>query len=157
MDRRAAIRLGVLAALGPIVTAPFAAAQSADGRVPETLVAFVRYVLPGDDQTPAADLQPMAVEIAEIISENPALVTLRNNVMVWLDGSSRGAFWSMPAQDQDAIMNWMEQAGTASWQGFFFAFVRRVAIELHYSTPDAVAGFPLNAAPQPDGYLPPWS
>lgn len=157
MNRRAAIRLGVLAALGPIVAAPYAAAQISDDRVHETLAVFVRYVLPGDGKSPAADPQALASEIAAIVAENPALVTLQNDVMTWLDGSSRGAFWAMREQDQDAVLNWMEKAGTTSWQGFFFAFVRRVAIELHYSSADSVAGFPLNAAPQPKGYLPPWT
>ena len=41
--------------------------------------------------------------------------------------------------------------------GRFFHIVRAFAVELYFAKPEAISGYPLNPAPQPAGYLPPWN
>ncbi|MFC3615472.1 hypothetical protein ACFORG_17080 [Lutimaribacter marinistellae] len=149
--------MAVLAAMGPLMAPVAAVAQAPDAVLRrETLGAMVSRILPGDGVTPSGEVVAIVSEIDTILVKSTDWSEITNNVTRWLnDGGPE--FATRPIEQQDAVLAWMQDAGTQTPQGYYLALVRRLAIELHYSQPEARMGMALASAPQPDGYQPPWT
>ena len=152
LSRRQAIaRLAAAATAGLAV--PEAAAQSpARG----ALSAYIDVLLPGDDALPPASVLGISDEMAEFAGDGSTFARLLAAGTGWLDRLDDRAFADLPRSVQADVVEWMANAPYDEIPGRFYHVVRLIACELYYAHPEARAGLPLNTAPQPAGYLPPW-
>ncbi|MDZ7711484.1 MAG: hypothetical protein U5K36_16555 [Roseovarius sp.] len=124
---------------------------------PGALVAFLDTLLPADDFGPAASALGIDAEILAYAPDGSDLHRLIALGSSWLDGLDARAFADLPAATQHDVLRYMEGADRAQVPGRFYAVLRQFAMELYHARADTTAGLPLNPAPQPEGYPPPWN
>lgn len=120
------------------------------------LAEIVDLILPADAMSPSASDLGVHTEIQNTIAGHPLLRRLFEYGLTWIDQVGGRPFLELPREAQLQILNFAEQADFNQVPGRFFAVLRVLACELYFSQTEAIAGYPLNDAPQPDGYLPPW-
>lgn len=154
-SRRAALAAlagGCLAA----VTGLSAHAQAPAIRKP-ALAAFLDTLLPEDAFGPAASTLGIAEEILAYAPQGSDLHRLIALGTGWLDGlDAPRAFADLPASTRHDVLRFLEQADRAQVPGRFFFVMRQFAMELYHARAETVADLPINPAPQPEGYPPPW-
>ena len=62
----------------------------------------------------------------------------------------------LPEPRRDEILAALAEADFNEIPGRFYHLMRAFAVEFYFSHPEAFAGYPLEPAPQPMGYPPPW-
>jgi hypothetical protein len=152
-DRRRALIALASAGLVPLL-APFAA--TAAGR-PETLDAFLDVLLPADDLSPAASVLGIGEDLRAMTAPGTPYAQLTDLALNWLDGLDSVPFAGLAPATQVQVVQFMAAADYNEIPGRFYHLTRALAVELYYARPEAITGFPLNSAPQPAGYPPPWS
>ena len=96
-------------------------------------------------------------DLLEISRGNQLYAKLVALGCAWLDSTGTGSFSTLSEADQITVVRWMT---TADWNQIprrFYFLTRQAAVELYYSSTYATNGLPLNDAPQPNGYPPPWT
>ncbi|NNK78023.1 MAG: hypothetical protein HKP40_04845 [Litoreibacter sp.] len=157
ISRRAAI-LNTLAAFFAAVSGLPGHAQQVSATIDaDTLAAFVDILLPADDLSPAASALGVPAELEEFGRDEPQFGRLLAVGTSWLNQTGSGPFHALTPGDQALVVDWMSRSDFNQIPRRFFHLVRLVSIELYYARPEAIAGFPVAVAPQPDGYPPPWS
>jgi len=122
-----------------------------------SLGAVLDTILPGDDLSPSPSSLGIDRDIADIVTANPLLERLFGAALSWMDRLGDRPFRDLTDAQRIEILKFMESADFNQIPGRFFHIVRVFCCELYFAREEAIAGFPLNAAPQPLGYLPPWS
>ena len=120
------------------------------------LEAYVDILLPGGDGLPSASSLGIAAEIEALAPEGSVFRRLLAVGSEWLDTVQGGGFADLPVSAQAQIVDWMAAAPYDEIPGRFYHVVRLFAVELYYTRPEARIGLPLEHAPQPFGYPPPW-
>jgi hypothetical protein len=120
------------------------------------LDAFLDTLLPADDLGPAAGALGIGGEIRAYAPEGSDLHRLIAMGTGWLDGLDARSFADLPEPLRHDVLRFLEQADRAQVPGRFFFVMRQFAMELYHARADTVAGLPINPAPQPEGYPPPW-
>ncbi|MBF9057989.1 hypothetical protein HKCCSP123_02220 [Rhodobacterales bacterium HKCCSP123] len=120
------------------------------------LEAYVDILLPGGDGLPPASGLGIAPEIESLAPAGSVFRRLLSVGTDWLDGLQGGGFAALPASAQAQVVEWMAAAPYHEIPGRFYHVVRLFAAELYYTRPEARVGLPLELAPQPAGYPPPW-
>jgi hypothetical protein len=121
------------------------------------LASFLDTLLPADGFGPAASTLGIDAEILGYAPDGSDLDRLIALGTGWLDGLDARPFADLPTTTRDDVLRFMERADRAQVPGRFFAVLRQFAMELYHARPETIAGLPLNPAPQPEGYPPPWS
>ncbi len=160
-DRLGPTRRAALTALlgGALLSlAPPRAALAQDVRIDaRALSAFIDVLLPADELSPAASALGVPhdlIALADGVAPFQRLIALACG---WLNGLGDVPFADLPEVDRMRIVTWMSTADFNQIPRRFYHLVRLSAIELYYAHPESIAGFPLNPAPQPQGYPPPWT
>jgi hypothetical protein len=122
-----------------------------------TLAGFVDTILPADDLSPAASALGVHGEILGFADEVAGLADFLRGAAVWLNATGDAPFQALPERDRVRVVEWMSQSDKSEAPYRLFEVVRMLAVEFYYAHPEAIAGFPLNEAPQPQGYPPPWA
>lgn len=133
-----------------------AVAQTAAAR-PNALAAFLDTLLPTDEFGPAASSLAIDTEILGYAPDGSDLHRLIALGTGWLDGLDARAFADLPAATRHDVLRYMAGADRAQVPGRFYVVLRQFAMELYHARADTIADLPLNRAPQPAGYPPPWS
>ena len=120
------------------------------------LEAYVDILLPGGDGLPSATSLGVAAEIEALAPEGSVFRRLLSVGTEWLDTVQGGGFAALPGSAQEQIVDWMAAAPYGEVPGRFYHVLRLFAVELYYTRPEARVGLPLEHAPQPFGYPPPW-
>ncbi len=123
----------------------------------QSLGAVLDTLLPADDWSPSASELGLDDEMRELIAGNENLNRLFLVALEWLDGVASRPFRELDQNRQTEILTAMAASDYNQIPGRFFHIVRALAVELYFARPEAIAGYPLNAAPQPAGYPPPWT
>jgi hypothetical protein len=138
------------------VTGLSAHAQAPAIRKP-ALAAFLDTLLPEDAFGPAASTLGIAEEVLAYAPQGSDLHRLIALGTGWLDGlDAPRAFADLPASTRHDVLRFLEQADRAQVPGRFFFVMRQFAMELYHARAETVADLPINPAPQPEGYPPPW-
>ncbi len=155
LTRRRALAAGVAAALAqsPLAGRLSAATGDLDLAALET---FLDILLPADDLTPSAGELRVASQIVEIAAPTDPYRRLLALGTFWLNGEGARSFASLSAADRHKVVAWMSRSDIDAIPGRFYQVVRQSAVEIYFSHPQALAGLPVNPAPQPLGYPPPW-
>ena len=122
-----------------------------------TLDAYADILLPADDRSPAASQLGVAAEIIDLAADAALFRRLLTLGTQWLNETGPARFHDLGPDEQTRVVNWMSRSDFAQFPGRFHHLMRMTAVEIYYSRTEALAGFPLNAAPQPRGYPPPWT
>ncbi|MEE2946438.1 MAG: gluconate 2-dehydrogenase subunit 3 family protein [Pseudomonadota bacterium] len=153
MNRREAL-LAVAVGIASATAFPSNAQQRLDSKE----FAYVCDVfLPADLSSASASQLGAADEVLELVLRNPLLTRLIASGLEWLNQVQQTPFENLSVDQQEAILAWAEQSDFNQVPGRFFHVLRAMLFEVYFSKPEALAGLPLNAAPQPEGYLPPWT
>ena len=154
--RSVLIKLSALLASGSVYPSVLGATSTSETLNVETFETFIDVLLPDDGVSPSGSsigISRDLLKLAEDSSQYNKLITFGCS---WLDTTGSGPFGTLSDADQITVVQWMS---TSDWNQIprrFYYLTRQAAIELYYSSAYATIGLPLNAAPQPDGYLPPW-
>ena len=132
-----------------------AAAQAPHLRAP-AFAAFLDTLLPADDFGPSASALGVDREIMGFAPSGSPLYRLLALGTQWLDGLDARAFADLPAATRQEVLGFMQQSDENEIPGRFFRIVRQYAMHLYHTHLRARVGLPLNPAPQPVGYPPPW-
>ncbi len=130
-----------------------ALAQQGDVR---TLGAVLDTLLPADEFSPSASDLGLEIEMERLIAGNDLLIRLFTIALDWLNSVDDRPFQDLDAARKVEILTAMAASDYNQVPGRFFHIVRALAMELYYARPEAISGFPLEIAPQPAGYPPPW-
>lgn len=152
---RRATLAGLAAGCMVALTGLPATAQAPQVR-PRALAAFLDTLLPDDAFGPAASALGLDREILGYAPDGSNLRRLIALGTGWLDGLDARAFADLPAATRHDVLRFMEGADRAEVPGRFYAVLRQFAMELYHARADTIADLPLNPAPQPTGYPPPW-
>lgn len=132
-----------------------AAPMATDG---ETFAVFLDVLLPRDELTGSATDLAVDKQLWAFAATDQRFMQLLLLGCRWLNMTGETAgFVDLPAAQQVELVSWM--AGS-DWQQIprrFYELVRQAALEVYFSQPAALAGMPLQSAPQPLGYMPPWT
>jgi hypothetical protein len=145
------------ASLAWIVTPAAAWPQTPGGPDTATLSAFVDTLLPEDAVSPAASTLGVPDAILDFSADVSGLGDLISGGTAWLNKTGGPPFAQLPEQDRTRLITWMAESDPAGGPNRFYEVVRLLAVEFYFARPEAISGFPLNTAPQPRGYPPPWS
>ncbi len=118
---------------------------------------LVDLILPQDAQSPAASALFVHVELQEVVQSHELLARLFEYGLSWLDQVGGRPFLDLPEAVQIEILQFASQADFNQVPGRFFAVLRLMACDIYFSKAEAIEGYPLQVAPQPEGYPPPWS
>lgn len=121
-----------------------------------TLKALVDVIIPRDDQSPSASDLGVHLEIQDALAGQPDLTKLVGMGLNWLDNVAPEAFADLSADQQAEVIAFAANADFNSGPGRFYYVARLFAIQFYYEKAEAIPGLPLNGAPQPNGYPPPW-
>jgi len=121
-----------------------------------SLASVVDVLLPADDVSPSASALGVDRDIADFVSENEMLTRLFETALDWMDHVGDEPFRDLPPFQQVEVLTFMESSDFNAVPGRFYHILRALAVEFYYARAEAVAGFPLDATPQPNGYPPPW-
>jgi len=147
----AAISVGLSSAFGPAL-----AQQSIEDTSLASLPALLDILLPEDDVTPSATALGVDREKTGFIAENDRMVQLFAAALGWIDQLADRPFRDLTLAQQVEVVSFLEGADYNQVPGRFYHILRALAVEFYFARIEALAGLPLNSAPQPLGYLPPW-
>lgn len=152
--RRAFLLCGAASAAPILVNdKAYARAVSPDLR---TLTGFMDVLLPGDEiSPPASSLATADALLGEVVKGSMA-ERLIGAGTAFLERVGPVSFVDLPSAVQAEIVEWMSSADYNAIPGRFYHIIRLFTVAYYYSHPSVVASFPLNSAPQPTGYPPPW-
>ena len=122
-----------------------------------SLGAVIDTILPADDLSPAPSSLGVDREIADMVLANPMLERLFGAALGWMDGLADRPFRELSDEQRIEVLTFMESADFNQIPGRFFHIVRAFCCELYFARAEAISGYPLEPAPQPSGYPPPWS
>lgn len=122
-----------------------------------SLASVVDTLLPADDVSPSASALGVDRDIAAFVAESDMLTRLFVAALDWMDHLADRPFQDLTPSQQVEVLTFMESADFNAVPGRFYHILRALAVEFYYARSEAVVGFPLNAAPQPNGYPPPWA
>jgi hypothetical protein len=144
--------LAAIIAAAAVLRAPLCLAQAGAAEfASDSLRAFVTTLVPDhDDAALFGDFRILTREI-------PWLGPLAAATTAWLDAEAGGSFATIATPARATIVNRMALAPPDSVPRQGYVYLRHFAMELYYARPDAIAGLPLEPAPQPVGYPPPWT
>lgn len=120
------------------------------------LDAFLDTLLPEDRFGPSASTLGTRDTLIGFAPEGTDFHRLLALGTQWLDGLSARPFADLPPQTRTDVMRYLEGADVNEIPGRFYRVVRQAAMELYHARADTISGLPLNPAPQPEGYPPPW-
>lgn len=121
-----------------------------------TIAAFVDTILPEDGVTPAASALGVDQDLIEFLLAVPQVGETAIIMCDWLDKPGPTRFSMRSAHQRLEIVDLISTAPVNTMEGWFYTNMRLLAIEFFYAKPEALVGLELSAAPQPEGYLPPW-
>lgn len=121
------------------------------------LTHFVDLILPEDELSPSASALGVDAELGDAVRSHALLAQLFDYGLGWLDQAGGQPFMTLEPEAQQAVLTFASKADFNQIPGRFFAVARLLSAEIYFSKPEAIAGYPLNDAPQPEGYLPPWN
>jgi len=153
-SRRATLAALVSGCLVAVTGLP-AAARAPAVRL-SALNGFLDTLLPADDLGPAASDIGIGEDLLGFATEGSDFHRLMALGTQWLDGLDAQPFADLPAAMRTDVLRFLEAADENEIPGRFYRVVRQSAIELYHARADTIAGLPLNPAPQPEGYPPPW-
>jgi hypothetical protein len=151
--KRRAVLMGMLS----VGLSSVCGAAVADPAPLKSLAAVVDTLLPADDVSPSASTLRVDRDIADFVAENDMMTRLFVAALDWMDQLTDRPFSELAPSHQIEILAMMEGADFNAIPGRFYHIVRALAVEFYYARSEAIAGFPLDPAPQPNGYPPPWS
>jgi hypothetical protein len=120
------------------------------------LNALLDEILPEDDVSPAASRLGIGEEVLGLCAEYPLMEQLIVILTDWFEKAFGKKIETLDPEIRIQAVALLAAVPQTELQGRLYSVLRSLAIELYYSKPEALAGFNLNAAPQPDGYPPPW-
>ncbi|MCP5073988.1 MAG: gluconate 2-dehydrogenase subunit 3 family protein [Rhodobacteraceae bacterium] len=156
INRRQALAGTLSAVLSQSAFAPLARA-SGESLDEKTLAAFVDVLLPADANSPSASTLHVPAEILELAEMVPLFKKLISLATKWLNNTGNVPFHELSEADKTTLVTWMSTSDFNQFPRRFFHLVRLAAVEIYFSHPDAIQGYPLNPSPQPEGYPPPWA
>ncbi len=121
-----------------------------------TFAAFLDVLLPRDPQSPSASELGVPAELIEIAKTVEPFYRLITLACTWMNDTGSAPFHALPEADKLKLVTWMSTSDFNQIPRRFFHLVRLSAVEIYYAPPGAIRGYPLNNAPQPEGYPPPW-
>ena len=121
-----------------------------------SLASVVDALLPEDDVSPSGSALGVDRDVADFVAENEMLTRLFETALDWMDSLGDDPFYNLPPSQQVEVLTFMESADFNVVPGRFYHILRSLAVEFYYARAEAVAGLPLDPAPQPNGYPPPW-
>jgi hypothetical protein len=129
---------------------------TADTAPTASLASVVDTLLPADDVSPSASALGVDRDIADFVAENELMSRLFDTALDWMDHLADRPFRDLTPPEQTEVLTYMENADFNAIPGRFYHILRALALEFYYARSEAVAALPLNPAPQPNGYPPPW-
>ena len=129
---------------------------TADTAPMASLASVVDTLLPADDVSPSASALGVDRDIADFVKENDMMTQLFVAALDWMDQLADMPFHDLEPSQQAEVLAFMESADFNAIPGRFYHILRALAVEFYYDRSGAISGFPLQPAPQPNGYLPPW-
>lgn len=155
--RRKIVAAAIAAVLGPLPCSGPAQSQSAPAEINrQSLSAFLDALLPGGGELPAASTLGLADALIGEARHRPEVLELLAAGSAALNGTGRGPFHGLSPDERSVVADWLSAQPPHTPARQFYTLVRQLAMELYYSREAAIAGLPLNTAPQPRGYPPPW-
>jgi hypothetical protein len=122
-----------------------------------TVAAYIDTLLPDDGVTPAASALGVDTEVSAFLASTPQVGDAALLMCDWLDKPGPIRFAMRSERQRLEIMDLLATAPQSTLEGWFYSTLRLLAIEFYYAKPEALVGLNLSAAPQPEGYLPPWA
>jgi hypothetical protein len=122
----------------------------------DTLQAYIDILLPGTHDLPPASSLGIAAELEGLAPEGSVFRRFLSVGTEWLGGLQGGGFAALSPAAQSNVIARMAAAPYDEIPGRFYHVVRLIACELYYARPEARVGLPLDLAPQPAGFPPPW-
>ncbi|KEO52634.1 hypothetical protein TP2_06760 [Thioclava pacifica DSM 10166] len=123
---------------------------------PATLDAYLDILLPGSEGTPSASALGVGAELRAEIEPGSLSERLIAAGTMFLDSVGPARFADLPPAARDEIVDWLAQADYNEIPGRFYHVTRLLAVGFYYIHPEALSDLPLEPAPQPVGYPPPW-
>ena len=134
----------------------YSTATSGNENQAQTFASFLDELLPRDSLSGSATDLGIHIALADIAKEDARFSKLIEQGCMWLNWASESRFASLSEEDRIKLISWMTESDWNQVPRRFYELVRQAAVEIYYSDPRALKGLPLNNAPQPLGYLPPW-
>ena len=150
--KRRAVLMGMLS----VGLSSVCGSATADTAPMASLAPVVDTLLPADDVSPSASALGVDKDIADFVAENDMMTRLFAAALDWMDHLADRPFRDLTPPEQTEVLTFMESADFNAIPGRFYHILRALAVEFYYARSEAVAGFPLDPAPQPNGYPPPW-
>lgn len=122
----------------------------------KTLSAFLDTLLPKDAFSGSATDLQVDSKLWAFAKTDARFAHLISLGCQWLNLTGGPPFAQLSMEQQIAVVEWMSQSDWNEIPRRFYELVRQLAAELYYSDPRSWAGLPIQHAPQPDGYPPPW-
>lgn len=123
---------------------------------PATFDAFLDSLLPGFEGVPSASELGVGAELRAEIEPGSLTERLIAAGTGFLDSVGPARFADLPPAARDEIVDWLAQADYNEIPGRFYHVTRLLAVGYYFIHPEALVGLPLEPAPQPLGYPPPW-
>lgn len=152
--RRAFLLCGAASAATALAPALLHAQASAPA--PHALDAFMSVLLPGDEFMPSSSSLGIADALLGEVTVGSLTERLLGAGTAFLNQVGPVEFAELRTDAQEEVVSWMATADYNAIPGRFYHVVRLFTVAYYFSHPDVVSAFPLNAAPQPLGYPPPW-
>ena len=121
-----------------------------------SLASVVDVLLPADNVSPSASALGVDRDVHDFVAESEMLTRLFETALDWMDKVGDKPFSNLAPSEQVEVLTFMASADFNAVPGRFYHILRALAVEFYYARAEAVAGFPLDPAPQPNGYPPPW-
>lgn len=153
MNRRDAL-IAFASSIAAATALPVAAQASIDRNL---MVLVADTILPKDDLTPSASEIGAVDEVLEMVQGHPMLQQLMAFGLQWVNQVQGRPFKSLSPEDREGLLLAASESDFNQVPGRFFHVIKVLLLEAYYSKPAALVGLPLHPAPQPEGYLPPWS
>ncbi|WP_295537306.1 gluconate 2-dehydrogenase subunit 3 family protein [uncultured Thioclava sp.] len=150
--KRRAVLMGLLS----VGLASVCGSAVADTAPMASLTSVVDTLLPADDFSPSASALEVDRDIADFVAENEMMTRLFVAALNWMDHLTDKPFHALTLSQQTEVLTAMESADFNAIPGRFYHILRALAVEFYYARSEAIVGFPLDPAPQPNGYPPPW-
>lgn len=153
MNRRDAL-IAFASSIAAATAFPVAAQVSIDQKL---LALIGDTILPEDEFTPAASSVGAVQEVLEIVQGHSMLGQLMAFGLQWINSVQGIEFANRSHEDRERLLMAAAESDFNQIPGRFFHVFRVLLLEAYYSKPEALVGLPVNTAPQPQGYLPPWT
>lgn len=150
-NRRRALILMVSAGLVRLLPQP---ARSAGRQDLASLGAVLDVLFPADALCPSATALGVEDQIRQVLDGEGPLMQLFTLALQWLDALDGQPFRDLPPPRQARIIETLASSDYDQIPGRFYHIARALTVEFAYAMPEALAGLPLHAAPQPEGYAP---